>query len=116
MDNNNNTETKRCYRCGRALPVSAFGPNIARRDGLNDECRECRRQRYMEAHGGLQHAMRRFSDDELLDELHRRFTAYEVLESLRRDDVVSYLRLLGYAVSPADSHTYPEEGDDDAQL
>lgn len=31
--------------CGRVLPLSAFGVNRARRDGLGSDCRDCRRRR-----------------------------------------------------------------------
>jgi hypothetical protein len=34
---------KRCSRCKTEKPVGAFGSNAAKRDGLQDACRECRR-------------------------------------------------------------------------
>ncbi len=34
--------TKRCYKCGRTLPLDAFNCNRSRRDGLDCLCRECK--------------------------------------------------------------------------
>ena len=33
---------KRCSGCDEDLPLDSFGPNRARRDGLQAHCRECR--------------------------------------------------------------------------
>lgn len=35
--------SKHCMRCREVLPVSAFGPNRARDDGLQEYCRPCKR-------------------------------------------------------------------------
>lgn len=36
-------EQKKCYKCGRVLPLSCFGPNRSRAGGLQAQCRECHR-------------------------------------------------------------------------
>lgn len=35
---------KRCNRCETFLPLSAFGPNTTKPDGLQRECRGCRKE------------------------------------------------------------------------
>ena len=40
---------KRCPRCGETKSVDGFSRNRSRRDGLNSQCKECRRA-YREAH------------------------------------------------------------------
>jgi hypothetical protein len=37
---------KRCGRCKRNLPVSCFAKNRAKKDGLQERCRECRAKHY----------------------------------------------------------------------
>ena len=39
-----NTTTKICPRCGRELPIEAFGKHARTRDGLQPYCKECRSQ------------------------------------------------------------------------
>lgn len=34
-------QTKRCYRCGRVLPVTQFYKNKSKKDGYGDICKEC---------------------------------------------------------------------------
>ena len=34
-------DMKKCYRCGRLLPKTAFNKNCRAKDGLQGECREC---------------------------------------------------------------------------
>jgi hypothetical protein len=34
--------TKRCYKCGRMLPLDAFNRNRAKKDGLDCLCRKCK--------------------------------------------------------------------------
>lgn len=63
---------KRCWACARVLPVAAFGKNCRNADGLHSECRECRRKAWRDKHGGLPHALRAFTTDELAEELSRR--------------------------------------------
>ncbi len=43
-------EAKRCPRCGLRLPcnVDYYGPNRARRTGMQSECRRCCSQRSVE--------------------------------------------------------------------
>ncbi len=85
-------KTKRCSKCGEVKAAANFAKDISRPDGLNAECRQCRRQRYQAAHGGVEHALRYFTDEELMGEVVRRDTAYQVLESIDLEDIVSYLR------------------------
>ena len=40
---------KTCSRCGEFLPMSAFGPDGARPDGLSHRCRSCDNSRKREA-------------------------------------------------------------------
>ena len=40
---------KRCFRCGRELPLADFARNRVRKDGLNGHCRQCQAI-YMRAH------------------------------------------------------------------
>ena len=35
-------QTKRCYKCGRELPLDAFGKKSYAKDGLQDMCKECK--------------------------------------------------------------------------
>lgn len=35
---------KRCYKCGQHKELEAFGKNRRNKDGLADECRDCKRQ------------------------------------------------------------------------
>jgi hypothetical protein len=46
------TETKWCPRGKHTIPVEMFGRNIARRDGLDSMCKECKKNRAIEM--GLQ--------------------------------------------------------------
>lgn len=95
----NNSTKKRCSRCGQEKPLADFGGDASRKDGLNKECRECRRQRYQQLHGGLQQALRRFTDSELIGEVLRRDAVYELLESLDPADIAAYLLCLGCQVT-----------------
>lgn len=38
------TETKRCTKCGRELPLSEFSENVSYRDGYKTHCKECVRK------------------------------------------------------------------------
>lgn len=49
--------TKFCYGCNKELPLTAFGKDKHRKDGLTTKCRECRNKRnldYMHNHPDLQ--------------------------------------------------------------
>ena len=35
-------QSKRCYRCKKVKPVTEFGQNRSRKDGLSHPCRECK--------------------------------------------------------------------------
>lgn len=37
--------TKRCYRCGKELPLSEFYKDKDKKDGLNVRCKECEKER-----------------------------------------------------------------------
>lgn len=41
-------ETKRCKKCGRELPLEAFGVLAKNPDGLRDYCKECNNQQQRE--------------------------------------------------------------------
>lgn len=68
----NSIAVKRCRLCHRLLPVTAFGRNICRTDGLQQECLACRRQQARNQHGGMPHLFARFTTDELQAEIDRR--------------------------------------------
>lgn len=78
-------KTKTCIACHRQLPPGAFGKSIMRPDGLHNTCRECRRKKYREQTGGLQHALRNFSNADLVAELIRREAADEMLSAIPRE-------------------------------
>ncbi len=106
----NKTKKKRCSQCGREKPLTDFARNVGRHDGLDHVCRECRRQDYQNAHGGVQRALRKFTDAELIGEVLRRDKSYKVLESIDGADIVAYLAQLGFSVVPAGGGTEAEGG------
>lgn len=63
-------DTKRCNKCGRDLPLSAFHRCITRPKGRNEVCRQCRRAEYVKKHGNGLH---KYTDKEIIDEYTRRF-------------------------------------------
>ncbi len=99
----NKTKKKRCSQCGREKPLAGFARNVGRHDGLDHVCRECRRQNYQDEHGGVQRALRKFTDAELIGEVLRRDKSYKVLESIDGADIVAYLAQLGFSVVPQTS-------------
>lgn len=38
------TQTKRCAKCGRDLPLDAFNKSAGRKDGRQTYCRECQKK------------------------------------------------------------------------
>ena len=62
---------KRCPRCGRTLPASAFAADRTQRDCLDPECKRCRQLRRREK-SPLSKQLARFTDDDLQSELDRR--------------------------------------------
>lgn len=43
METTENTiQTKKCYKCGRELPLSEFSKNSAAKDGYDYYCRSCK--------------------------------------------------------------------------
>lgn len=40
------TKTKRCIKCGRELPLDAFYQHKAMKDGYQNECKECSKERF----------------------------------------------------------------------
>ena len=43
-DNTILVKTKRCYKCNRILPITEFHKSSRNKDGLQYECKECRRE------------------------------------------------------------------------
>lgn len=72
MDRNEKDAVKHCKRCGRTLPLSAFGRNVRNTDGLQTYCIECNRAHWRAQHGSLARIFRTLSDDVLLAEMERR--------------------------------------------
>lgn len=77
--NNTTIETKRCSKCGRELPISAFGKDHRTDDGHARYCKEClsarvnRRNQIKQANTerGLKR-LEAYTDDALYNELRRR--------------------------------------------
>lgn len=84
-------KTKTCIACHRQLPLGAFGKSIMRTDGLHNTCRECRRKKYREQTGGLKHALRNFSNADLVTELLRREATDDMLSAIPREVTERYL-------------------------
>ncbi len=80
MEENNETKTKVCKRCGRELPLHEFGRHARTADGLQVYCRQCSKEAMMRtrkakvekeeerAKSGLQ----AFDTDDIINELRRR--------------------------------------------
>lgn len=43
MEPINEIQTKRCSKCGRELPLTEFHRNASLADGLQKQCKECKR-------------------------------------------------------------------------
>ena len=77
MEESPTPQTKVCNSCGRELPLSAFSKHRGHKDGLQDACKECIKERYANSHRPDRYRMPKpvdttFSDDELIYELQRR--------------------------------------------
>lgn len=42
METTENTQTKKCSKCGRELPLSEFGKNSTVKNGYDYYCRSCK--------------------------------------------------------------------------
>ena len=49
METNENTQTKKCSKCGRELPLSEFSRNHSTKDGYDYYCRSCKSTMYKES-------------------------------------------------------------------
>lgn len=71
------TATKVCYKCGRELPLSEFYKNRTTKDGLQRECKECRKMLDSNKSKKLSKVysnadLARFTPRQLIDELKSR--------------------------------------------
>ncbi len=85
MEENNETKTKVCKRCGRELPLHEFSRHARTADGLQVYCRDCCKEAMKKTRRGkvqkdierATYGLSSFSDDELINELRRRgFSGY----------------------------------------
>ena len=85
MEENNETKTKVCKRCGRELPLHEFGRHARTADGLQVYCRQCskeammrtRKRREQKAEERAKSGLQAFDTDDLINELRRRgFSGY----------------------------------------
>lgn len=73
-------ETKKCSKCGRELPLAAFGNYAHSSDGLYSSCKECinaaqkanRAKRKRQEEGGVNEDLALFTTKVLLDEIKAR--------------------------------------------
>lgn len=70
-------ETKRCYKCGRTLPVTEFHKNRSTKDGLQNMCKDCIKERDAERASKAAEKMKtlrlfQFTPREIMEELKRR--------------------------------------------
>lgn len=70
-------ETKRCYKCGRTLPVTEFYKNRAMKDGLQTYCKDCTKERFDAKAEKEEKKMKtlrlfQFTPREIMEELSRR--------------------------------------------
>lgn len=49
METTENTQTKKCNRCGRELPLSEFSRNHSAKDGYDYYCRSCKSTMHKES-------------------------------------------------------------------
>lgn len=85
MEENNETKTKVCKRCGRELPLHEFGRHARTADGLQVYCRDCCKEAMKKTRRGkvqkdierATYGLASFTDEELFNELRRRgFSGY----------------------------------------
>lgn len=80
MEENNETKTKVCKRCGRELPLHEFGRHARTADGLQVYCRECSKQAMMRTRRAkvekdkerATYGLASFSTEDIVNELRRR--------------------------------------------
>lgn len=70
-------ETKKCYMCGKILPVSEFYKNHSAKDGLQTLCKECSKKsakarQVRKQENAKNMALGSFSSRELMKELFKR--------------------------------------------
>lgn len=94
MEATENTQTKRCTKCGRELPLSEFGVRSRSKDGLSYMCRDCTNETMRESRKRLADAKRREAEA-YPSNFHERnksgggnplladFTARDLMEELR---------------------------------
>lgn len=74
---NNVMETKKCYKCGRTLPVTEFYKNRSTKDGLQSMCKDCIKERDAARASKTEKKMKtlrlfQFTPREIMEELSRR--------------------------------------------
>ena len=80
MEENNETKTKICKRCGRELPLHEFGRHARTADGLQVYCRQCSKEAMMKTRKAkvekdkerATYGLASFETDDLINELRRR--------------------------------------------
>lgn len=85
-------ETKVCPRCGKELPLDAFGKNKSTKDGLNPLCKNCDHDAKSKPHKPRLHKV---TTEELLEELKRRNVQLSKVELTPRE-MMKKLYDLGY--------------------
>lgn len=92
MENNKKT----CACCGKEKDSSEFSPDDSRKDGLNRVCRQCRSMKRRKRCGNAARALRFFTDGELIEDLLRRKSVYDLLDSVNKRDIANYMHERGY--------------------
>lgn len=83
-------KTKICYRCKRELPVTSFHKSNGNKDGLQYECKDCRREldkirRKTNSNRGSNPDLQKFTPRQLMEELKSRgFTWDYMLEPQKK--------------------------------
>lgn len=80
MEENNETKTKVCKRCGRELPLHEFGRHARTADGLQVYCRQCSKEAMMRTRKAkvekdkerVTYGLASYETDDLINELRRR--------------------------------------------
>lgn len=66
-------KVKRCYKCGRVLPIEQFYKNRSMPDGLQTACKDCIKERDKERQNRRKATkIEKFTSRELMEELARR--------------------------------------------
>lgn len=64
--------TKTCPRCKKAKPANEYSTRYRGADPLDIYCKQCRREMYRAAHGGIVRLFAKFTDEEIKAEFIRR--------------------------------------------